>query len=248
MKHILHVAFALILSSSAFAQPDSEVFPDFTYSDLNGIDQNLYSYLDQNKIVIIDIFATWCPNCVNSIPGVEAIWEEHGPDGDDSVMILSMERDANTNNEAAFVNTHGIENPVITGAEDFIANTLNVPYQPYFFVVCPDRSYELRIGGIGGDSTILTDFFEDCSSIVSVEEQQEVAFSLLNTVVDADLFVFSNGANSQFKIVSTSGQLVRSGALSFGDNNIDLSSLAAGTYVVQLTNEKGQLSQQIVKR
>lgn len=115
-------------------------------------------------------------------------------------------------------------------------------------MICPDRSYEIRSGGIGGNSSFLTDFFEDCQAIVSVEEEEEFAFSLLNTLVETNMFVFSNGTNAQLSVISTTGRLVHSQSLAHGDNLVDLSFLAQGTYVVQLINEKGRLTHQIVKQ
>ena len=59
MKHIYAALTALLLTFSAAAQlPDGSIAPDFTATDLNGVEHNLYSLLDEGKKVIIDFSAT----------------------------------------------------------------------------------------------------------------------------------------------------------------------------------------------
>ena len=38
---------------------DGSIAPDFTFTDMNGKVQNLYSYLNAGQSVVVDISATW---------------------------------------------------------------------------------------------------------------------------------------------------------------------------------------------
>lgn len=251
MKHIIYTALLILsVSGTINAQPDSETFPDFTLEDLDGNSQNLYSYLDEGKYVVIDIFTTWCPNCINSLPGIEDIWETHGPEGDDSVMLLSFERDVTTTDELEFIADHNITNPVIIGAEGLIADTWNIPYQPNFFVICPDRTWHLRVGGIGSNGTILTDLFDNCESVTSVEETGQSYLALpVNTVVETSLQLDSFEASLvHYSIVGMNGQIVGRGTLKPGTNNIDFADFNAGIYIVQLVQETQVQSFKIIKK
>ena len=52
MKHLYTALLALFISFSAAAQlPDGSIAPDFTAEDINGVEHNLYSLLDQGKKV-----------------------------------------------------------------------------------------------------------------------------------------------------------------------------------------------------
>ncbi len=250
MKKILYTAFLFLATSgSIMAQPDSELFPDFTFDDLNGETQNLYSYLDDGKIVIIDIFTTWCPNCVSSLPGVEDIWQTYGPNGDASVMILSFERDVSTSNELDFIADHDITNPVIIGAEDLIADTWNIPYQPNFFVVCPDRTWSLRVGGIGSNSSTLTNMFANCESATSVEEISDEYLALpVNTVIETSFQIDAFAEKVAYTIVGMNGQVVDKGVLNSGVNTIDFSAFQTGMYVIQLVNDTKLQSFKVIKK
>jgi hypothetical protein len=51
MKHILHSHSAcLLIGTASFAQlPDGSIAPDFTATDIDGVEHNLYDLLDEGK-------------------------------------------------------------------------------------------------------------------------------------------------------------------------------------------------------
>lgn len=154
----------ILVSTAAFAQPANRfIAPDFTLTDMNGKTHRLYDYLDNDVTVILDMWATWCGPCLGSIPGLEEIWETHGfsATGDSTVMILSLESDANTSNEASTVAQYGIATPVFNTGHT-LSNLYPFSAYPTFFVVCPDRNWEMRVGGIGSDPTPLYNLGSDC--------------------------------------------------------------------------------------
>ena len=63
---LLAIALVFTVTQVGFAQlPDGSVAPDFTITDIDGEEHNLYSYLDYGYSVIIDFSATWCGTCWN---------------------------------------------------------------------------------------------------------------------------------------------------------------------------------------
>lgn len=101
MKSILLSFLCLALSISTFAQ---QTAPDFTVTDLDGVEHNLYNYLNDGKVVIVDVSATWCSICWSFHQGhfLEDIYQKYGPNGTDQVVVLFYEGDANTGDNAVF--------------------------------------------------------------------------------------------------------------------------------------------------
>lgn len=118
MKKILLLAALFTISFSAISQiPDGSVAPDFTATDINGVEHNLYQLLDEGKTVILDVSATWCPPCWTYHQGgaLEEVWEEYGPDGTDEMYVFFIEGDATTNMDDLEGNTAATEGDWITG-------------------------------------------------------------------------------------------------------------------------------------
>lgn len=158
LKNLLFLLVFSIMSVPVFAQPTNPTTaPNFTLTDLNGTQHDVYSYLDQGVTVIIDVWATWCGPCINSIPSLESIWNSKGfsATGDSSVMILSIEIDPSTNNEAASVMQHGIKNPVFDNGHTIENLGYNTGSLPTFYVICPDREWSNSIGQINNPNGLL---------------------------------------------------------------------------------------------
>src|SRR4051812_23633012 len=97
-KYLLLVA-ALWVSGNATAQlPDGSTVPDFTFTDLDGNTQNLYSYLNSGKYVAIEVSATWCHPCwvYHSSETMDSLYNIHDNPGDATWKILFIEGDGAT--------------------------------------------------------------------------------------------------------------------------------------------------------
>lgn len=99
-KFTMLITCLLLIGFKANAQLASGSFaPNFTGVDLNGNEWTLYDILDQGKVVVLDISATWCSPCWDyHISGeLETLYEQYGPDGTDELMVLMIEGDNGTN-------------------------------------------------------------------------------------------------------------------------------------------------------
>lgn len=160
MKKIL-LSFSLLTGIFVNAQlPDGSIAPDFTLSDINGVEHNLYDYLDQGKTVFIDFSGTWCVPCwgFHETGALDQLWENHGPLGadgvsgstTDDVIVLFIEADGNTTDDdlhGTGGNTQGdwvtgVHHPIIDPAAGII-NPINAAYEigsfPTIYKVCPNR-------------------------------------------------------------------------------------------------------------
>jgi len=148
MKHLFALAlFALPLLGSS-QLPNGSVAPDFSITDIDGVEHHLYSYLDSGYAVIIDFSATWCGPCWNyHTSGVfEDIYEAHGPDGTNEVRILFIESDDSTTDadlHGTGTNTWGdwtagVDYPIADNGGN-IFDLYNNAYYPTIYTVCPNR-------------------------------------------------------------------------------------------------------------
>ena len=148
MRHLL-ATLALCATTIGFSQlPNGSVAPDFTITDIEGEEHNLYSYLDSGYAVIIDFSATWCGPCWNyHTSGVfEEIYQAHGPDGANDVRILFIESDDNTTNDDLHGTgtntwgdwTAGVQYPIADNGGN-IFDLYQCAYYPTIFTVCPNR-------------------------------------------------------------------------------------------------------------
>ncbi len=156
MRKFWVLALFLTAVTRIFAQlPSGSIAPDFTAKDLNGETWHLYDLLDQGKIVILEISATWCAPCwaYHNGHAMHQFYEQHGPDGDDRARVLFIEGDPKTNINCLYGQSGcndyspgnwvtGTPFPIIN--DDSIAKAYKIEYFPTIFVVCPNRKiYEM---------------------------------------------------------------------------------------------------------
>lgn len=157
MKRLSTLFCALMcFSFTSFGQiADGSIAPDFTVTDLDGNEHNLYDILGQGKTVILDLFATWCGPCWNyhNMHVLADIYDELGPNGTDEVFVMAIESDSGTNldciygptgcNSSTFGDwTDGVPYPIAN--ERSVFNALEASYFPTIFTIFPNRQvYEM---------------------------------------------------------------------------------------------------------
>lgn len=148
---IIVIVFSGIVAS--FGQlSDGSTVPDFTFTDINGDTQNLYTWLDQGKYVAIDVFTTWCGPCwdYHSTGMLDSLYKRHDTPGDRTWKVLGIEGDAVTTIDdlnGTGTNTRGnwlagtlypVVNPIGISLNDFTSN-FNIFSYPTLMVICPDH-------------------------------------------------------------------------------------------------------------
>jgi len=148
MKKLLFAAACIFTMLTAQAQiEDGDIAPDFTVTDVFGVNHTLSTYLAQGKTVVLDISATWCGPCWNlhNSGTFKGLHYSLGQGGTGEVVILFIEGDDATGVNCLFGDcpenyTQGnwVENtpyPVINNHE--VADLFEDVYFPAVFMICP---------------------------------------------------------------------------------------------------------------
>jgi len=186
MKHIYMLFAVLTISSTALAQlSNGSIAPDFTATDITGVEYNLYDLLEEGNTVILDFYATWCGPCWGyKETGIfEDLWSSFGPEGSGDLYIFALESDDSTTDADLNGTGPATAGDWVTGTPylmfDNMSNVFDAyqnSYYPTIYTVCPDgvmntntglMEYTLVESGQASFDGHVTAAFMDCSNSIT---------------------------------------------------------------------------------
>lgn len=120
--------------------------PELALTDLEGNSVSLADY--RGQVVLINLWATWCPPCKYEMPTLQAYFEDHGSEG---FMLIAINDGDPSEDVIAFAKDYGLTFPVwldptyIASEQAFKTNAL-----PSSFVI--DREGIVRYAWTGAIS------------------------------------------------------------------------------------------------
>ncbi len=132
---------------------DLMLAPDFTWLDLNGNKHTLYDI--QDKVIVLNIWATWCTPCVKEFPQMV----ELAKDKKDKSIFIFLSVDENKEDIIRFLKKYGDEekaNNVFIGwdkTKDISMDLFGTQKYPETFIVSPKHYITDKIVGADVDWT-----------------------------------------------------------------------------------------------
>jgi thiol-disulfide isomerase/thioredoxin len=125
---------------------------DFTLQDLNGKKVRLSDY--KGRVVLLEFWATWCPPCRASIPGLEKI---HVAYKDKGLVVLAVSLDeGGWDSVKSFVQKNGITYVVLKGDED-VSEKYQVRTIPLILILDKEGKISKRYLGYGSEEDLEKD-------------------------------------------------------------------------------------------
>ncbi len=147
------VLFLILSNSPAAASQDfvavpAEVnypAPDLPLQDLAGKNVSLTDY--RGSVVLVNLWATWCPPCKEEMPTLETFYEKYKADG---FVLVGVNQEEQRNIVAPFVDEFGLTFPVWLDLNYLAQRKFNTANLPSSYVI--DRQGNVRLMWIGGIS------------------------------------------------------------------------------------------------
>lgn len=105
--------------------------PDFTFPGLDGKNTSLSDY--KGKVVLVNIWATWCPPCVEEMPSMQKLYNEFNGK---NFEILAVSIDAaGIDAVAPFMKKHKLSFPALMDPNGTIKSMYRVTGIPESFII-----------------------------------------------------------------------------------------------------------------
>ncbi|UCG03474.1 MAG: redoxin domain-containing protein [Candidatus Heimdallarchaeota archaeon] len=134
-------------SDVLFQLPNDTPAPDFTLTDfVTNVSFSLSDF--QGKVVILDLFATWCPPCVDAIPKIREISLSYSVN---DLVIISIDIDSGEDEQLVedFIEEHQMDWWVAFDNSSIVSNNYGSGYIPTLYVI--DQNQIVTYSEIGFD-------------------------------------------------------------------------------------------------
>jgi peroxiredoxin len=114
--------------------------PNFTLKTVDGNDFTLNNCFQQpGKVVVLDLWATWCPPCRAEIPYLIELDKKFK---DSDVLIVGVSQDRNMSTVKDFVKDKGITYPVALDADKKVGSAYKLSSIPTTYII--DKTGTIR--------------------------------------------------------------------------------------------------------
>jgi thiol-disulfide isomerase/thioredoxin len=119
--------------------------PELNLEDLAGNPVSLTDHL--GSVVLVNLWATWCPPCKEEMPTLQAFYEKYKDDG---FVLIAIDQEETRDVVQPFVDEYGLTFPVWLDIDWLAQKEFNTSNLPSSYVI--DRKGQVRLMWIGGIS------------------------------------------------------------------------------------------------
>lgn len=239
-----------------------DIVDDFTVTDTEGNEHNLYSITASGKYVFLDFFFVDCGPCQTWQPTYNELYDKYGCNQGE-IYCLSI-NNGNDNDEEVILYEETFGGPFnhapavsMDGGSDAVDANFGIIAYPTFCLINPDNEIiNLDIWPLTGVETFEAAFpagFEpepmECN-ILGIGEEVAMEVALFpNPVANQGTIhlELSESQAAQVSIYSIEGRILFSE--SFEGNSLNIPArLASGTYILSVEGEKGSVKKSFVVR
>ena len=257
----LALAASLFALQPVVAQTTLTQASDFTVTDVDGNVHNLFSILNGGQHVCIDFFFDTCPPCIATSPYFRDTYHNFGCNeediffiaidvGDTDPQVIAYENSV-LGGPPGYPSVSGID-----GGGNGVVSAYGIGAFPTYILIKPDQTIvEQDMWPISNAAGFTTYFaangLNPIPCTVGIDEAlADVKISVYPNPVSDYLSVKADKQITDYKIISMLGAEVLSGQHNSAKNNsanIDLTTLDAGLYVVELTIDNAKARYRFVK-
>jgi thiol-disulfide isomerase/thioredoxin len=269
MNKKIPIMLALMLGFSALESKAQlavgTTAPDFTMKDTKGVSHTLYNYLNSGKVVVMDIFATWCGPCwsYHNSGALESFYEKNGPEGTNKGMAMMIEADGKTNTAClsgqigCVGGTAGnwlngailpILDPTATEVKPFNTAYKLTAY-PTIYMICPDKKIIYK--GQGTAATFQTNMAK-CATSSAKDAGLGSHVSVYPNISSGSIYIDVSAEGPARVSVDVYNAM---GGVLFAKNadapgpkafKFDLTAQRNGVYFVQVKTAAGMITRKII--
>lgn len=141
---VLALALACGVASCENAGPPKagDRAPDFVLQSVSGQTRKLSNF--RGKVVLVNLWATWCPPCIAEMPILDQLSQDYSSRG---LVVLGVAGDENTDDVRDFLSKSPVKFEVLLDPDGAIGTQYGITGYPETFFV--DRDGNLRDKYIG---------------------------------------------------------------------------------------------------